>query len=254
MSFTKEMLTLWQGHALFIGHTLDTSPHQHYAMQISVGLERPFRLLSDDNWQEYRAIFINSNHSHQLVAEGWQMVLLVDPTLSSIQHIHTDQPVQPIKFDALSPILETLYTTIQTESCEQIAASCNQILTQVGGTAVVPCVSDPRIQQALSFMSEQPLKKVSTAAIAKAVFLSEGRFSHLFKEQMHIPIRRYLLWLRLMDAIENIVNGELFTIAAHEAGFADSAHLSRTFRAMFGLTLSDLFKNSQFIQVNICQP
>jgi len=32
---------------------------------------------------------------------------------------------------------------------------------------------------------------------------------------------------------------------AHPAGFADSAHLSRTFRAMFGVAPSLLFKRGQ---------
>ena len=35
-----------------------------------------------------------------------------------------------------------------------------------------------------------------------------------------------------------------FTEAAYTAGFSDSAHLSRTFRQMFGLSLIDVFKNS----------
>lgn len=252
MSLQKEILTIWHGRTLFLGHTLDTSPHQHYAMQISVGLERPFRLFSDGEWQEHQAVFINSNYSHQLVGEGWQIVLLIDPTLSSVQHIHTEQPIQPIEFDTLTSLSDILETNEYANSCDQLASMCDQLLEQVGGTAVVPCVSDERIQQAVSFMSEQPLKKVSTAAIAEAVFLSESRLTHLFKEQMHIPIRRYLLWLRLMDAIENIVGGKPFTAAAHDAGFSDSAHLSRTFRSMFGLTLSDMFKNSQFIQVITC--
>lgn len=252
MPLQRELLTIWHGRALFIGHTLDTSPHQHYAMQISVGLERPFRLFSDGEWQEHQAVFINSNHSHQLLAEGWQAILLVDPSLGSVQHIHTELPVQPIEFDALTPLFNTIDTNDCADSCDHLASICDQMLLQVGGTAVLPCVSDERIQQAVSFMSEQSLKKVSTAAIAEAVFLSESRLTHLFKEQMHIPIRRYLLWLRLMDAIENIVSGEPFTSVAHDAGFADSAHLSRTFRSMFGLTLSNLFKNSQFIQVKTC--
>jgi AraC family transcriptional regulator len=42
------------------------------------------------------------------------------------------------------------------------------------------------------------------------------------------------------------------TTAAHEAGFADSAHLSRTFRDTFGLAPSRIFKRSQFIQVFFC--
>jgi AraC-like DNA-binding protein len=53
----------------------------------------------------------------------------------------------------------------------------------------------------------------------------------------------------LMDALTQIVCGVSLTTAAHEAGFADSAHLSRTFKRMFGMTPSDLFKNDQYIQV-----
>jgi AraC-like DNA-binding protein len=55
-----------------------------------------------------------------------------------------------------------------------------------------------------------------------------------------------------MDALTQIVRGVSLTTAAHEAGFADSAHLSRTFKHMFGLTPSELFKNNQYIQVVSC--
>ena len=59
--------------------------------------------------------------------------------------------------------------------------------------------------------------------------------------------RRYLLWLRLQDAVRELAAGAPATDAAHAAGFADSAHLSRTFRRMFGITPSDLAR-SQFVQ------
>jgi AraC-like DNA-binding protein len=70
-----------------------------------------------------------------------------------------------------------------------------------------------------------------------------------------IPPRRYLLWVRLMHAIEAAIGGDNLTTAAHEAGFADSAHLSRTFRRMFGRTpalFSAATKDSQFVQSLLC--
>ena len=44
----------------------------------------------------------------------------------------------------------------------------------------------------------------------------------------------------LGDAVERMADGASLTEAAHEAGFADSAHFSRTFRRMFGLAPSSL--------------
>jgi AraC-like DNA-binding protein len=72
------------------------------------------------------------------------------------------------------------------------------------------------------------------------------------KEQMGIPVRRYLLWLRLRDAIKQILNGMSFTNATHHAGFSDSAHLSRTYKQMSGMTLTNYLKKSQFIQAISC--
>jgi AraC family transcriptional regulator len=44
---------------------------------------------------------------------------------------------------------------------------------------------------------------------------------------------------------EKAMRGSRLTEAAHAAGFADSAHLSRTFRSMFGITPSFLFTRGQ---------
>jgi AraC family transcriptional regulator len=53
-------------------------------------------------------------------------------------------------------------------------------------------------------------------------------------EHTGLPFRTYLLWLRLTKAVGVFAGGRSLTEAAHEAGFADSAHFSRTFRRMFG--------------------
>lgn len=63
---------------------------------------------------------------------------------------------------------------------------------------------------------------------------------HLFKEQVGIPIRRYILWTRLQVSVQHVLQGETLTQAAHSAGFADSAHFSRTFSDMFGIRPSDV--------------
>jgi AraC-like DNA-binding protein len=53
-----------------------------------------------------------------------------------------------------------------------------------------------------------------------------------------IPFRRFVLWSRMRQAVASTQAGRDLTEAAVDAGFSDSAHLSRTFRAMFGLSPS----------------
>ena len=63
---------------------------------------------------------------------------------------------------------------------------------------------------------------------------------HVFTESVGVPVRPYILWLRLQRAACDLINGASVTSAAHEAGFSDAAHLTRTYRRMLGTTPSDL--------------
>jgi AraC-like DNA-binding protein len=94
--------------------------------------------------------------------------------------------------------------------------------------------------------------QITLAALAKAVCLSSSRLAHRFREATGVPLRRYVLWCRLRAAAEAAMRGSNLTEAAHLAGFADSAHLSRTFRAMFGVTPSLLFKRGR-ASVTFCE-
>lgn len=84
---------------------------------------------------------------------------------------------------------------------------------------------------------------VSGTELAARVGISPSRLTHLFTEQVGIPLRRYVLWSRLRIAITRVQSGDDLTGAAHGAGFADSAHLSRTTREMFGLAPSVLSRH-----------
>jgi len=63
---------------------------------------------------------------------------------------------------------------------------------------------------------------------------------HIFTESVGVPLRPYILWLRLQRAACDLMEGYSVTSAAHSAGFSDGAHLTRTFRRMLGMTPTDL--------------
>lgn len=79
-------------------------------------------------------------------------------------------------------------------------------------------------------------RNIRGADVAKRVGLSPGRLSHLFTEQVGIPLRPYILWLRLRIAIARFRSGDDLVAAANAAGFDDSIDLTRTCRRTFGLT------------------
>jgi AraC-like DNA-binding protein len=110
-----------------------------------------------------------------------------------------------------------------------------RILERLLGPQPAEVAVDPRIQRVLDWMSQASEGAITAAQAASVACLSERRFSHLFVEETGLPFRTYVLWRRLMKAVERRAAGETLTEAAHQAGFSDSAHFSRTFLRMFGV-------------------
>jgi AraC-like DNA-binding protein len=100
----------------------------------------------------------------------------------------------------------------------------------------------PGVQRVLSHLQEPQavLDDLSLKTLAGIAGLSPSRLMHAFTESVGVPVRPYILWLRLQRAACDLKDGASVTSAAHRAGFSDAAHLTRTFRRMLGATPSDL--------------
>src|SRR5262249_49394234 len=88
--------------------------------------------------------------------------------------------------------------------------------------------------------------RMSIEDAAAMAFLSPSRFAHLFKQQVGLPFRRYMLWRKLARAVLVIGRERAIATAAHAADFADAAHLTRTFYQMFGLPPSVMMRGEFF--------
>src|SRR5690606_16335747 len=94
---------------------------------------------------------------------------------------------------------------------------------------------DPRLQRALDAVDGQLAGKVSALELARQANLSLSQLERLFGQQIGLSVRRLVLWRRLHRALALALQGRSLTQAAHDAGFADSAHLSRSVRSLFGI-------------------
>lgn len=104
----------------------------------------------------------------------------------------------------------------------------------VGDAMRVPrCRVDARVLRALELMEAGD---PSVPDVAACVGLSPSRLTHLMSETLGTPPRTWRTWFRLAHAIRHAAFGRSsLTEAAHVAGFADSAHLTRTCKRMLGV-------------------
>jgi AraC family transcriptional regulator len=115
----------------------------------------------------------------------------------------------------------------------------------VAGVSTTTTVSDERVVRAIAYISAHLSGPLTLQVIAGEAFLSPSRFRHLFVAETGTALRPYLLWRRFLRAWELIRAGEPISVAAHDAGFADAAHLTRTSNRMFGFAPSALIVSGQ---------
>lgn len=100
-----------------------------------------------------------------------------------------------------------------------------------------PVQAHPRVERVLRVLHDLPARdRLSLERLAAVAGLSPSRFMHVFTRSVGMPLRRYILWLRLRRAACALAAGASVTHAAHSAGFSDAAHMTRTFRRMLGTT------------------
>lgn len=234
--------TVWihAGIIVIYGTSLDADVHKHHSLQLIWSkADNSCRL---NGAPLHGPAIIGSSVEHQLeMTEGW--VVLVEPN--------------SVLGEALSQLLEgQLIKTFEFASYNQdVPQQDNEVsnyLSTLLDHLAVPITSlynhnrltyDLRINQLITqldlCLTGECIKPSGWKAseVAAQLALSESRFLHLFSEEMGIAWRPYLLWRRIICAIQAIVQGQSATQAAYLAGFSDSAHLSRTFRKNFGMSL-----------------
>lgn len=151
-------------------------------------------------------------------------------------------PIAAIPPALLADLPASLKSTFEdpAHSDDDLRALGRRLLAQLAGEGLQASVPDVRIVKLLEWLTPRLHEAVSLGDAASVMGVSTGRARHLFVQETGLPFRTYLLWRRLMRALELYAESASLTDAAHAAGFADSAHLSRTFRRMFGVVATSL--------------
>lgn len=203
---------LWLGrdYGLIHAELGRTAPHAHYAHQIILAPDRPVTVSLDGVNQTAHRLFIPSQIRHCIVdSPDAVFTVYAEPLMFDAQALHN------AVFDA----------ALSLESLDHAVRHCPR-----------RSLGDPRIERALSALDRWLTTKVPGSALAAEAHLSLSQLQRLFASQLGLPVRRLVLWRRLRLAMVLILAGSPVTDAAHEAGFADAAHFSRSLKKLFGVT------------------
>src|SRR3990167_9284729 len=243
----------WQGASLWLSDATRakgpeprrTDFHAHHAIQITIGLGGWFKLETAGSSMRGDAVAVSADTPHVFEAEGLMAFLFVEPESrqgrSISQRFFRGGPLADLPSDTLGTFRDRVLASYHARTDDDAAlARLGQDLLAALSPNTPADVPDLRIRKVIAWAAEQIDEPVSLSDAAAVSGLSASRLRHLFVEQTGLPFKTYQLWLRLTRAVECFAVGASLTEAAHEAGFSDSAHLSRTFRRMFGIAPASL--------------
>ena len=236
-------LYLWSHRVLYLGVSPDNDLHRHHAAQLCMSLDHPLRYRTDSEspWLTGQGIAIPPDQTHQLDAgEARILALFLEPESDDYPVAVFRGAVQPLALD--DGRVDTLRSLIDRGADADAAwATCSAVF-KLGPDNRRPSPDrDARIQTVVDLIRSQPGHSFTARELSRSIHLSPSRLSHIFRNHVGVPIRRFIIWSRLRSVIDHALQGASLTEAAHAAGFADAAHMSNAFRHMFGFAPSALF-------------
>jgi AraC family transcriptional regulator len=267
----------WDSGCALIGRAVSVTPmHSHYAIQIAFGSAHGIRFRADerDEWTEYGAAIIPSRQPHMMDSTRvpFSAVIFIEPE-THVGHALTEQylghgiaALTGAAFVAAAPALFAVWQ--QHRNSNETVRTLQDVVGALTDGMRARVVSDERILRAVAYIKSHLDAHLTLEQVAGEACLSPSRFRHLFVEQTGTALRPYVLWRRFLLAWEIVMRGESLSAAAHAAGFADAAHLTRTSHRMFGFPPSALqitthregtgpgrgAKDSRFVQASEVDP
>ena len=102
------------------------------------------------------------------------------------------------------------------------------------------------VRAAKEYMTQHSTEKFSLDALSGSLFINGSYLSRVFKADTGHTLLWYHHWVRCEKAKELLTRNELSIAAVgDQAGFVSSAHFSRIFKNMLGITPSE-YRNAYF--------
>lgn len=238
--------------ARFHGHAYDPHRHETYAIGHTLSGAQAFRYRGGERISfngQCMVLHPDEVHDgHAGVPEGFvYRMIYVEPWL--LRDALGGRDILPFVPDAvagdavLASLIDDLYAgfpdpvePLQLDAC--VAAIADRLLQRsddVKSARTAPLPAD-RIGAARSLLAEEFYRPIASADIERVSGLDRFELARAFRRVVGTSPHRYLVGRRLEAVRTQLARGENVAEAAVAAGFADQSHMTRHFRARYGIT------------------
>lgn len=236
----------------FIGNQVNATEHSHCVLQLFLSLDDPLQLIVNNKQISGNCIIVNKNTRHIFSCDNKiRLSILIEPSSSFakelIKKIDGDYLIHN---NGLEQIQQKATILLNTNEKQQYI---NFIQDFAGflGIKRNSEVLDERITALLEKLQNCDCYDHTIENFAKSVCLSSSRLSHLFREQIGVPLKSYILFHQLEKAFTVLLKGANITDAAMLAGFDSPSHFAATVKKWMGMPVSASLKDSDFLKVFI---
>ncbi len=234
----------------FIGNRVASTEHSHCLLQVFFSFDAPLQVTVEHEQISGKCIIINKNVRHLFSCENkMQLSILIEPCSSFAKELIKKmdgnyficnsgiERVQQVAFALPDAKDKQTYIGFMREFAQWIGVQRNTN------------VLDKRISELLELLQNCDCYDHTIENFAKKVYLSSSRMSHLFREQVGISLKSYILLHQLERAFKELLNGANITDAALLAGFDSPSHFAATVKKWMGMSVSASIKDSEFLKV-----
>jgi len=196
------------------------APHCNPVPGVIMGLRGPVTVISAHERVSGDILFIHPGTEHRVIARGGINIIYLD----GLPYADTGP---------FARRMEAHDERIAVDAVRQTSDAARELRCRL--TARV--AHHPRqLGAVIADLASDPMSRMTQFELADRLKMERTGALRLFKAATGQTFRRFKQWSALQHAARQIAAGELVRSAAMDAGFADTAHLSRTFRMNFGLS------------------
>lgn len=198
----------------------ELAPHRNPVTCILAGLDRPLTVCTHAERIEGDIVIIRPGVEHWVEIHGAAKVLYFDG----------------LDFPLTAALAARLPHEVSALACDALASSVEAQAELRARLSPARQRCPAAVARAIDAIFHAPMMRMPQSELAARLRLERTQALRAFKATTGMTFRAFKRWTALCAATRQIAEGQLVRTAAMDAGFADTAHLTRSFRTAFGTT------------------